>query len=126
MCSLFSLTTASNYLHALVRYSETDIVNLLSFGKFADECYIIRDTRVDDVIQVQSKDDGKYLRFQRDHKFNLYYTDINEEDMDKHYQNIPVSFWWVLRCIITLSEYLMYVKTYDPSLRFDPQSYVCQ
>ena len=47
--------------------------------------YIICNTRVDDVIYVQSKDDGKYLRFQRDHKFNLYYMDISKVDGDKHY-----------------------------------------
>ena len=42
-------------------YSETTIANLLSFAKLADEYYIICNTRIDDTIYVQSKDDGKYL-----------------------------------------------------------------
>ena len=42
-------------------YSETANVNLLSFAKLADECYIICNTRIDDAIYVQSKDYGKYL-----------------------------------------------------------------
>ena len=33
---------------------------------------------------VQSKDDGKYLQFQRDHTFNLYYMDISKADGDEH------------------------------------------
>ena len=57
-------------------YSKEAIANLLSFAKLADEYYIICNTRIDDVIYVQSKEDGKYLQFQRDHKFNLYYMDI--------------------------------------------------
>ena len=65
-------------------YSETAIANLLSFAKLADEYYIICNTRIDDAIYVQSKDDGKYLQFQRGHKFNLYYMDISEADLDKH------------------------------------------
>ena len=65
-------------------YNKTTIVNLLSFIKLVDEYYIICNTRVDDVIYVQSKDDGKYLQFQRDHKFNLYYMDISEANMDEH------------------------------------------
>ena len=51
-------------------YSENAIANLLSFAKLADDYYIICNTRADDAIYVQSKDGGKYLRFQRDHKFN--------------------------------------------------------
>ena len=39
---------------------------------------------VDDAIYVQSKDDGKYLQFQIDLKFNLYYMDISKGDVDKH------------------------------------------
>ena len=65
-------------------YSETAIANLLLFAKLADEYYIICNIRVDEAIYVQSKDDGKYLRFQRDYKCNLYYTDISEADLDKH------------------------------------------
>ena len=65
-------------------YSENAIANLLSFAKLADDYYIICNTRVDDAIYVQSKDDGKYLRFQRDHKFNLYYMDISEADLEEH------------------------------------------
>ena len=45
-------------------YSETAIANLLLFAKLADEYYIICNTRIDDAIYVQSKDDGKYLQFQ--------------------------------------------------------------
>ena len=44
----------------------------------------ICNTRVDVTIYVQSKDDGKYLQFQKDYKCNLYYIDISEVDMDKH------------------------------------------
>ena len=65
-------------------YIKTAIANLLLFTKLADEYYIICNTRVDDVIYVQSKDDGKYLRFQRDYKCNLYYMDINEANLDEH------------------------------------------
>ena len=65
-------------------YSENAIANLLSFAKLADDYYIICNIRIDDAIYVQSKDDGKYLRFQRDHKFDLYYMDISEADGDEH------------------------------------------
>ena len=63
-------------------YSESAIVNLLSLAKLADDYYTICNTRVDNAIYVQSKNDGKYLRFQRDHKFDLYY--ISEADGDEH------------------------------------------
>ena len=33
---------------------------------------------------MQSKDNGKYLRIQRDHKFNLYYMDISEANVEEH------------------------------------------
>ena len=66
-------------------YSENAISNLLSFAKLADDYYIIRNTRVDDAIYVQSKEDGKCLRFQRDHKFNLYYMDISKAVVDEHW-----------------------------------------
>ena len=36
------------------------IVNLLSFAKLVDEYYIIWNTRVNDEIYVQSKDNRKY------------------------------------------------------------------
>ena len=65
-------------------YSKTAIANLLSFTKLANEYYIICNIRVDDVIYVQSTVDRKYLQFQRDHKFNLYYMDISEADVDEH------------------------------------------
>ena len=44
-------------------YSENAIANLLSFAKLAEDYYIICNTRIDNAIFVQSKDDGKYLRF---------------------------------------------------------------
>ena len=44
-------------------YSETALANILSFAKLADEYYIICNTKVDNTIYVQSKDNGKYLRF---------------------------------------------------------------
>ena len=65
-------------------YSKNAIANLLSFAKLADDYYIIYNTRIDNAIYVQSKDDGKYLRFQRDHKFDLYYMDISKADGDEH------------------------------------------
>ena len=58
-------------------YSEKAIANLLLFAKLADKYYIICNTRIDDTIYVQSKDNGKYLQFQRDHKHNLYYIYIS-------------------------------------------------
>ena len=45
----------------IYHYSETAIANLLLFAKLTDEYYIICNTRIDDVIYVQSKDKGKYL-----------------------------------------------------------------
>ena len=33
---------------------------------------------------MQSKDDGKYLQFQRDPKNNLYYIDISKAELDEH------------------------------------------
>ena len=33
---------------------------------------------------VQSKDNGKYLRFQRDPKFNLYYMGISKANVEDH------------------------------------------
>ena len=65
-------------------YSKTTIANLLLFAKLANKYYIICNTRVDDRVYVQSKDDGKYLPFQRDHKFNLYYIDISKADLEEH------------------------------------------
>ena len=65
-------------------YSETAIANLLLFAKLADEYYIICNTKIDDIIYVQSKDDSKYLQFQRDHKHNLYYMNISEVELGEH------------------------------------------
>ena len=65
-------------------YSENAIANLFSFAKLADDYYILCDTRIDDAIYVQSKDGSKYLQFQRDRKFDLYYMDISKADGDKH------------------------------------------
>ena len=48
-------------------YSETTIANLLSFEKLANEYYIIFNTRIGNMIYIQSKDNNKHLRFQRDH-----------------------------------------------------------
>ena len=65
-------------------YSETAIANLLFFAKLADEYHIICNTRIDDAIYVQSKNDNKYLLFQQDHKHNLHYIYINEANSDEH------------------------------------------
>ena len=65
-------------------YSDSAIANLLLFAKLANKYYIICNTRIDDAVYVQSKDDGKYLPFQRDHMCNLYYMDISEAVLDKH------------------------------------------
>ena len=54
------------------------------FAKLADEYYIICNTRTDDAIYVQSKDDSKYLQLQRDHNHILYYIDISEAELDEH------------------------------------------
>ena len=54
------------------------------FAKLAEEYYIICNTRIEDTIYVQSKDNSKYLQFQRDHKHNVYYMDISKDETDKH------------------------------------------
>ena len=61
------------------------IANLLLFAKLADKYYIICNTRVDNAIYVQSKDDGKYLQFQWDPKHNLYYMNICKAEINKHW-----------------------------------------
>ena len=48
---------------SVCHYSETAIANLLSFAKLTDKYYIRCNTRIDNAIYVQSKDDGKYLQF---------------------------------------------------------------
>ena len=65
-------------------YSENAILDLLSFVKLADDHYIICNTRANNVIYMQSKDNGKYLQFQRDPKFNLYYINISEANVEYH------------------------------------------
>ena len=65
-------------------YSVNAMAHLLLIAKVADDYYIICNTKVDNAIYVQSKDDGKYLRFQRDPKFNLYYMDISEANVEEH------------------------------------------
>ena len=46
----------------IYHYSETSIANLLLFAKLIDKYCIICNTRVDDAIYVQSKDDSKYMQ----------------------------------------------------------------
>ena len=65
-------------------YDDAAIANLLSFARLADDYYILCNTRVDDAIYVQSKEDGKFLRFQRCPRYNLYYMDIGEGNPDGH------------------------------------------
>ena len=65
-------------------YNDNEIANLLLFAKFADEYYVIYNTRVNDTIYVQSKDDRKYLWFQGDPKYSLYYMDISKAKVDGH------------------------------------------
>ena len=50
----------------------------------ADDYYILCNTRIDDAIYVQSKEDGKFLRFRRCPRYNLYYMDIGEGKPDGH------------------------------------------
>ena len=69
----------------IYHYRETTIANLLSFARLVDEYYIICNTRVNHMIYVQSKDNSKYLQFQRDYKCNLYYMGISEADLDEHW-----------------------------------------
>ena len=40
--------------------------------------------RVNDAIYVQSKGNGKYLQFNRDQKYVLYYMDISKAKVDGH------------------------------------------
>ena len=68
MSQIGSLHQALQYLPLPVstyNYSETAIANLLLFSKFTDEYYIISNTRIDNVIYVQSKDDHKYYNFKQ-------------------------------------------------------------
>ena len=44
-------------------YGKITIANLLLFVKLVDKYYIICNTRVNDAIYVQGKDDEKYLQF---------------------------------------------------------------
>ena len=63
-------------------YEPGALANLLLFAKLADKYYIVCNTCIDDAIYVQSKEDGKYLHFQRCRKTNLYYLDIGESEPD--------------------------------------------
>ena len=65
-------------------YSENAISNLSPFTRRVNEYYTIYNTRDDNAIYVWSKEYGKHIWFQRDHKFNLYYMDISEADVDEH------------------------------------------
>ena len=59
-----SLHKALRYLPLPVsdyHYSENAIANLLLFAKIDDDYYIICNTKVDNAIYVQSKDNEKYL-----------------------------------------------------------------
>ena len=79
MLQIGSLHQVLRYLPLPVsayHYSETAIANLLTFAKLADEHYIICNTRVDNTIYVQSKDDRKYLQFQRDYSWQGGLFDI--------------------------------------------------
>ena len=68
---------------------------------------------------MQSKDDGKYLRFQRDSKHNLYYMDISEAEFDEHcYLNtvkerlhFPYSTKKELKPGVPLNPRLFYIKS---------------
>ena len=60
MSQVVSLYQAVQYLSLPVNtyyYSETAIVTLLLFAKLVNEYYIMCNTRIDDVIYGQSKDD---------------------------------------------------------------------
>ena len=59
-----SLHTALQHLSLPVdayHYNKNAIANLLSFARLADDYYILCNTRIDDAVYVQSKEDGKYL-----------------------------------------------------------------
>ena len=61
---IVSLHKALRHLPLPVRayhYDKNTIWNLLLFAKLADEYYIICNTRVDNAIYVQRKDNRKYL-----------------------------------------------------------------
>ena len=82
-----SLHTALRHLPVPTKnyyYDESAIANLLSFSRIAEEYHVICNTRVDNAIYVQSKVDGKYLRFKRCKTFNLYYMDISKGKVDGH------------------------------------------
>ena len=59
-------------------YSENATANAFSFAK------LICNKSVYNAIYVQSKDVGKYLQFQRNPKFNLYYMDISKAIVEDH------------------------------------------
>ena len=79
--------TALRHLPLLVdnyHYDDNAIANLLFFARLADDYYILCNTRIDDAIYVQSKEDGKFLRFRRCPRYNIYYMDIGEGKPDGH------------------------------------------
>ena len=65
-------------------YDENTITNLLPLAKLVDEYYIFCNTTIDNVIYVQSKDNGKYIQFQRDFKYSLCYMGISDANVGGH------------------------------------------
>ena len=66
-------------------YSENTISNVLLDARLSNEYHIIYNIQDDNAIYMWNKEYAGHTKFPRDHKFNLYYMDINEPDMDKHY-----------------------------------------
>ena len=81
-------TRSQQYLRpqtSTYHYSENAISNGSPVARLANKYYTIYSIKDDDVIYVWSKEYGEHIQFLRDHKFNLYYMDINEADMNEHW-----------------------------------------
>ena len=93
-------------------YNENIISNVSLVARLVNEYCTKYNTRDDNAIYVWSKDYGKHIQFPRDYKFNLYYIDISEADMDKHC--CPNTLRQALECIsIVLSTIMDHYKDID-------------
>ena len=64
-------------------YDKDALANLLSLACVVNEYWVRMNTRIDDVIYVQSKTGRRLLRFQQCRDQNLYYLDLENPDMDE-------------------------------------------
>ena len=69
---------------SIYHYIKKTTSNVLPVAKIVNENYTIYNIRDGNAIYVWSKEYENDIQFPRDHKFTLYYIDINEVDMDKY------------------------------------------